>query len=82
MIIGIVGKMQSGKSECSKFLCRVHNFKKISFADKLKDVVSDLWDIPIEDLYDPILKEEFDSRWGKTRREIMQLFGQWLLLQI
>jgi len=74
-IVGIIGKKGSGKSECSKVLVNKHGFRKISFADKLKEVVSELWDIPIKELYDPSKKETFDPRWGKTYREIMQLFG-------
>jgi len=74
-IIGIIGKKGTGKSECSKVLIDKYKFRKISFADKLKEIVSELWDIPIQHLYDPSMKETFDPRWGKTYREIMQLFG-------
>jgi dephospho-CoA kinase len=74
-IIGIIGRKGTGKSECSKVLIDKYKFTKISFADKMKQIISDLWDIPIQHLYDPSMKETFDPRWGKTYREIMQLFG-------
>lgn len=74
-IIGIIGKKGTGKSECSKVLIDKYKFRKISFADKMKEIISVLWDIPLHYLYDPSMKETFDPRWGKTYREIMQLFG-------
>jgi len=74
-LVGIIGKKGSGKSECSKILCEKYSFQRTSFADKLKQTVSDLFDIPLNFLYDPKLKETYDNRWGKTYREIMQLFG-------
>jgi ABC-type oligopeptide transport system ATPase subunit len=74
-IIGIIGKKGTGKTECSKVLIQNYKFKKISFADKLKEVACELWDIPKTNLYDPTMKEKVDPRWGKSYREIMQLFG-------
>lgn len=74
-LVGIIGKKGSGKTECANVLIQNYGFQKVSFADKLKQVVSDLFDIPINCLYDPNLKETYDHRWGKTYREIMQLFG-------
>jgi len=74
-IIGIIGKKGSGKTECSKVLIEKYKFRKISFADKLKEIVCELWDISKTNLYDPTMKEKVDPRWGKSYREIMQLFG-------
>jgi len=74
-IIGIIGKKGTGKSECSKVLIDKYKFRKISFGDKMKEIISELWDIPIQHLYDTSMKETFDPRWGKTYREIMQQFG-------
>lgn len=51
MIVAIGGKMGAGKSTIAEALNRF-NFIKISFADHLKKVISELYDIPIEDLYD------------------------------
>jgi len=74
-IIGIIGKKGSGKTESSKVIIEKYKFRKISFADKLKEAASQIFDIPIQHLYDPKMKETFDPRWGKTYREIMQLLG-------
>jgi len=46
MIIGICGLIGSGKGTVSDHLVNTYGFEKISFADKLKDAVSELfgWD--------------------------------------
>lgn len=48
MIIGIVGKKRSGKDTTAVFFVE-HGFKKISFAEKLKEICSDLWGIDFKD---------------------------------
>ena len=46
MIIGICGLIGSGKGSVADILVQEHNYKKISFADKLKDGVASVfgWD--------------------------------------
>ncbi len=46
MIVGVCGLIGSGKGTVADILVEEHNFKKISFADKLKDAVATLfgWD--------------------------------------
>lgn len=46
MIIGICGLIGSGKGTVADILVEHHGFKKVSFADKLKDAVAELfgWD--------------------------------------
>ena len=44
MIIGICGLIGSGKGTVADVLVDEHGFQKISFADKLKDAVSVLFD--------------------------------------
>ena len=46
MIIGICGLIGSGKDTIADYLVEKHNFTKMSFADKLKDAVSQMfeWD--------------------------------------
>ena len=43
MIIGICGLIGSGKGIVSDYLVDTYGFEKISFADKLKDAVSELF---------------------------------------
>jgi hypothetical protein len=57
MIISISGRKLSGKTTLANEAIK-RGFVKISFADKLKRITSELIDCPIEDLSDPIKKEE------------------------
>lgn len=46
MIIAISGKLKSGKDTIADYLVQEYGFKRIAFADKLKDIAKDLffWD--------------------------------------
>lgn len=86
MIIGICGLIGSGKGSVADILVENHNFKKLSFADKLKDGVSAVfgWD---RDMLEGdtdrsrIWREKADEFWtsetGDTvsPRLVLQLFG-------
>ena len=65
-----------GKDTLADQLVAKAGFVKIAFADKLKYVCSDLFDIPVEEFYDEVLKNEVVERFGKTRRQILQIVGQ------
>ena len=43
MIIGISGKMQSGKDTVADYLVKKYKFKRVAFADKLKEIAKDLF---------------------------------------
>lgn len=86
MIIGICGLIGSGKGSVADILVEEHNFKKISFADKLKDGVASVFDWDrqmLEGDTDDSRKwrEEKDGFWSKetgetiTPRLVLQLFG-------
>ena len=44
MIIGLSGNIGSGKDTIANYLVDKYNFRKVSFASKLKDIVSILYD--------------------------------------
>lgn len=44
MIVGFVGKIQSGKTTAANFLCKT-GFKKVSFATVLKQLVTDIFEM-------------------------------------
>lgn len=86
MIIGICGLIGSGKDTIADYLIAEHNFKKISFADKLKDSVSEMfsWDRNLLDgktEQSRTWREQPDTFWSKelgkeiTPRYVLQVFG-------
>ena len=86
MIIGICGLIGSGKGTVADILVDYHDFKKISFADKLKDGVAQVfgWDrAMLEGDTDRsrIWREKVDQFWTQetgreiTPRLVLQEFG-------
>lgn len=65
-----------GKDTLADQLVEHAGFKKIAFADKLKEVCSDLFNIPLQEFYDEKLKNEIVEQHGMTRRRILQIVGQ------
>ena len=72
MKIAISGKMGSGKTALAHVLEDQYEFHKFSFADKLKQIVMDLWDIPWENVFGKNKKEsrKLMQDFGKKMREI------------
>jgi len=86
MIIGICGLIGSGKGTVADHLIDQHNFKKISFADKLKDAVAEMFDWPRHMLEGVTpqsrdWRERPDAFWSNeldsliTPRYVLQVFG-------
>jgi len=86
MIIGICGLIGSGKGTVADTLVEKHNFKKISFADKLKDGVASVfgWDRDMlegKTAESRKWRETQDDFWTKetgrtiTPRLVLQEFG-------
>ena len=86
MIIGICGLIGSGKGTVADILADYHNFQKISFADKLKDGVAQVfgWDRALlegDTDRSRLWREKVDEYWTKetgreiTPRLVLQEFG-------
>ena len=86
MIIGLCGLIGSGKGTVADILVESHNFEKISFADKLKDAVSVLFDwdrqmLEGETSESRSWREQQDDFWTEetgrqiTPRLVLQEFG-------
>jgi hypothetical protein len=74
-IVAFCGLAGSGKDTACKPLIE-KGWIRIAFADKLKQVTSDVYGLPIEYMYDAELKEqELDQLDGKTSRFALQHVG-------
>lgn len=85
-IIGVCGLIGTGKGTVSDILVKEHNFKKIAFADKLKDGVATIfgWDRALlegDTKESREWREQKDVFWSRetnkeiTPRLVLQLFG-------
>jgi hypothetical protein len=86
MILGVTGFIGSGKDTIADYLCTEHGFKRLSFAESLKDAVSSIfgWE---RELLEGVTKssrvwrEERDEWWSNrlgmdiTPRWILQFWG-------
>jgi dephospho-CoA kinase len=87
MIIGICGFQSSGKDTVADYLVKEHGFIKMSFASKLKDIISMMFGWPREKLEgltkeDREWREQVDYWWSDTLnmqqltpRYVMQYFA-------
>lgn len=83
MIIGITGRIGSGKDTIADYLCTFHGFRRLSFASSLKDAVSCVfgWD---REMLEGTTKtsrewrEEVDQWWAE-RLNIPHLTPRWIL---
>ena len=74
MIIGLTGGKGCGKSSVARIISKSHDFKHISFATPIKDMLRVLG-LGDAELNDPTIKEIPLDEYGKTPREMMQLLG-------
>ena len=68
-------KMQRGKDTVGKVLTDEFGFTRYAFADEIKKIVADIYDLSWEQLYTE-KKNKLDSRYGTTPRQILQEFGR------
>lgn len=74
IIIGIGHKKGVGKDTVANRLVDTHGFIRMSFADPLKEACRLIFHFTDAQLYGD-LKEVVDKNWGKTPRQILQMFG-------
>jgi hypothetical protein len=76
MIIGISGKRGVGKDTVAEILTREYGFKRLSFADPMKEVANMLFGFTEEQLWGPSEKREaIDPYWGFSPRRALQTMG-------
>lgn len=75
MLIGIIGKKESGKDTLGDYLVNNYQYQKYSFALPLKKVCKELFLLDDEQLINHTLKETIDTRWGLSPRQMLQKVG-------
>jgi hypothetical protein len=74
MIIGLGYKARSGKDTIAEYLVRVYGFRRVAFADSLKEACRQIFSFTDEQLYGD-KKEVVDSYWEVTPRYVLQKVG-------
>lgn len=76
IVVGISGYAGSGKDTLAQSLSLSQGFVCTAFADKLKEVLSDIYDVPLEYFHERHLKNvPHPNLNGKTPREAAQCIG-------
>lgn len=68
-------KARVGKDTIGNYLINEEKYKRFGFADKLKDVVSDLYSLSNDQVFGDS-KDIIDERYNLSPRQILQDFGQ------
>jgi hypothetical protein len=74
ILIGTTGPAKAGKSTVARYLVE-HGFLEVSFAAAIKRGVSTMFDLDIQDLEQPEVKEATLPWLGKSPRYLLQTLG-------
>jgi hypothetical protein len=76
-IIVLTGPKRCGKDTWAKYLVDFCGYKKLAFADTLRETVSMLYDIPLSEFQDDDLKEKHHANLPRddSRREALKQIG-------
>ena len=73
-LIGFAGRKGSGKDTCASVLVDSQHFERFAFADCMKRICKDLFDLTDDQLHGSA-KDDPDERYGHTPRHLLQMFG-------
>ena len=75
-IIGLAGRAGVGKDTAARFIQEQHPaWQIVAFADPLRRIAADLYDLTHEQMTDRALKERPTVEWGLSPRQILQRLG-------
>lgn len=87
MLIGITGIKGVGKDTVGQYLVDKHEFRRLAFADKMYEALSNLFDFPLDKVqslkgnteseipYAEVILQFGSTEWSWTWREFIQRFG-------
>lgn len=75
MIIGLSGKKRAGKTTLAKYVEKKYEFRRLAFADALKDVAAILFGLTWDQQYGDSKEEKDPINHGYTPRQILQKLG-------
>ena len=81
MIIGFNGPARAGKDTAARTLIYRYGFRRLAFADALKQAAKIIFGLTDAQVYGDDLKEVADPFWGASPRDIMQRLGTECLRQ-
>jgi hypothetical protein len=73
ILIGLVGRKQSGKSIVAAYLTDTYGFVEYSLAEPLKRACMEIFGLTEEQVY--VNKEQIDPYWGVSPRVLLQTVG-------
>lgn len=73
-IIGVTGRKHNGKDTLGNFFVENHGYKRIAFADALKEACEKIFGFDNDQLYGD-KKETLDEYWEVTPRTVLQYVG-------
>lgn len=83
MIIALCGRRRCGKDTTVEIIqSMVMNFQRIGFADALKRMVSEDFNIPLNEMYDPATKETHRPRLQSQQAVYKDKYGLTIFAQI
>lgn len=74
-IIALCGAKRCGKDTLANYITHKYHYRRIAFADPLKEAVNALFNFTAEQTGNGDVKDTIDEKWGITPRKALQFFG-------
>lgn len=75
MLIGLSGRMGSGKNTFADLLTKHYGYRQLAFADHLKKTAAFMTGLPLDHFTDPELKQQQLPGFDCTSRKLQELLG-------
>jgi len=75
ILIGLTGLPGSGKDTLADVLCHSEDWERMSFADPIKNGLSEMFNIPVSYMGQNPIKNDSNFKFGKSIRYMLQTLG-------